>query len=357
MALGVWFGDETCAGTGAGTPANRYSSLASLGLGLTERNYAKSGAGYAVQGNTLAMQISQAAADKTLDASQTTCVFLMAGLNDPYASLAGEQAAVTAAIAQARRTFSKATIVVGCGPGCIPDASDDDAVDRQAHVLTAIALAGEGADAVTIPDMRSVCGSDQQLHASGINPNDEGHRLLADAIVTAVEEDRGEPLDAPVVVERVFSSAQADFFARQFQSEQRRNGERREANRPTGTELTNLTGKLDALTRVQGLQQVILEQQQDQLAEQQRMLKEQQDQFAAQQKQLKSVQDQQASMLSTLQSQQTQLGQMQSNLENSIRSYINANLVPTLNANFAKVDDRFDKLEARVGKLEQGTPA
>ena len=83
------------------------------------------------------------------------------------------------------------------------------------------------------------------------------------------------------------------------------------------------------------------------------MLKEQQDQFAAQQKQLKSVQDQQASMLSTLQSQQTQLGQMQSNLENSI----NTNLVPTLNANFAKVDDRFDKLEARVGKLEQGTPA
>ena len=342
MALALWFGDSTCAGAGATATANRYSTLSSKELGLEEHNYARNGAGYLVANNTLAAQLSSAASDKNVSAAQVSHVFLMAGLNDPYASLAGEQASVTAAIAQARRTFPKATIVVGCGPGCIPDVSDDDAVDRQAHVLTAIALAGEGADAVTIPDMRSICGSDAQLHASGINPNDEGPRLLADAIVTAVEEDVGEPLDAPVVVERVFSSAQADFFARQFQSEQRRNGERREANRPTGTELTNLTGKLDELTRAQGLQQVILEQQQDQL-------KQQQDQ-------LKQVQDQQASMLASLQSQQTQLSQMQSNLENSIRSYINTNLIPTLNANFGRVNERLSSLERRVSNLE-GTQA
>ena len=307
----VWCGDSVTQGTGASATAKRYSTLASGELNLTEHNYAKTNAGYLIDGNTISMQLDAANADAGYPHDQVGYVFLMAGLTDSYESLANMQQTVADTIAKAKRLFPVARIVVGVGPGCIPDATDAEAIARQGHVLTAITLAGTSADALVIHNMRAICGSDHDMHATGINPNDEGMRLLAQAVVTSVDADKGEPLDTPVT----------------------------------------------DLTQAQGLQQVILQQQQEQLAEQQRMLKEQQDQFAAQQKQLKSVQDQQASMLSTLQSQQTQLGQMQSNLENSIRSYINTNLVPTLNANFAKVDDRFDKLEARVGKLEQGTPA
>lgn len=354
----VWCGDSVTQGTGASATAKRYSTLASGELNLTEHNYAKTNAGYLIDGNTISMQLDAANADAGYPHDQVGYVFLMAGLTDSYESLANMQQTVADTIAKAKRLFPVARIVVGVGPGCIPDATDAEAIARQGHVLTAITLAGTSADALVIHNMRAICGSDHDMHATGINPNDEGMRLLAQAVVTSVDADKGEPLDTPVTdLTRVYSSPGADWASRQVNAQRKREASKKEANRPTGTELTQLTSKLDELTQAQGLQQVILQQQQEQLAEQQRMLKEQQDQFAAQQKQLKSVQDQQASMLSTLQSQQTQLGQMQSNLENSIRSYINTNLVPTLNANFAKVDDRFDKLEARVGKLEQGTPA
>ena len=354
----VWCGDSVTQGTGASATAKRYSTLASGELNLTEHNYAKTNAGYLIDGNTISMQLDAANADAGYPHDQVGYVFLMAGLTDSYESLANMQQTVADTIAKAKRLFPVARIVVGVGPGCIPDATDAEAIARQGHVLTAITLAGTSADALVIHNMRAICGSDHDMHATGINPNDEGMRLLAQAVVTSVDADKGEPLDTPVTdLTRVYSSPGADWASRQVNAQRKREASKKEANRPTGTELTQLTSKLDELTQAQGLQQVILQQQQEQLAEQQRMLKEQQDQFAAQQKQLKSVQDQQASMLSTLQSQQTQLGQMQSNLENSIRSYINTNLVPTLNANFAKVADRFDKLEARVGKLEQGTPA
>lgn len=340
----VWCGDSVTLGTGASTAAKRYSTLASGELNLTEHNYAKTDAGYLVDGNAISMQLDAAKADTGYAHGQVGYVFLMAGLTDSYQSLANMRQAVADTIAKAKRLFPTARIVVGVGPGCIPDAADAEGIAKQGHILTAITLAGTAADALVIHNMRAICGSDHDMHATGINPNDEGMRLLAQAVVTSVDADKGEPLDTPVTdLTRVYSSPGADWASRQVNAQRKREASKKEANRPTGTELTQLTSKLDELTQAQGLQQVILQQQQEQLAEQQ--------------KQLKSVQDQQASMLSTLQSQQTQLGQMQSNLENSIRSYINTNLVPTLNANFAKVDDRFDKLEARVGKLEQGTPA
>ena len=85
-----------------------------------------------------------------------------------------------------------------------------------------------------------------------------------------VREDQGEPLDTPVAnLKRKYTSGGNSWIAAQIQTRNRREAEKREANRPTGTELTQLTSKLDALTRAQGLQQVILRQQQDALAGQQ----------------------------------------------------------------------------------------
>lgn len=304
----VWCGDSVTQGTGASTTAKRYSTLASGELNLTEHNYAKTNAGYLIDGNTISMQLDAANADAGYPHDQVGYVFLMAGLTDSYESLANMQQTVADTIAKAKRLFPTARIVVGVGPGCIPDATDAEAIARQGHVLTAITLAGTSADALVIHNMRAICGSDPDMHATGINPNDEGMRLLAQAVVTSVDADKGEPLDTPVTdLTRVYSSPGADWASRQVNAQRKREASKKEANRPTGTELTQLTSKLDALTRAQGLQQVILQQQQEQLRQQQEMLDRQQQQLKQQQDALAGQQEQLRQQQASLQSQQKQL--------------------------------------------------
>lgn len=295
----VWCGDQTAAGEGASDTAHRYSTLASGALGLDERNHAVSGAGWMVEGNTLTSQLDIAASGSAGVA--VGYVFLMAGLLDSFSNVASMQQAVADTIAHAAALFPGARIVVGCGPGCIPAGTDDTTVSNQAHVLTAIRLAADHAGALCITDMRSICGNDPDLRADGITPNDAGHALLAQTIETAMREAQGEPLDTPVTdLKRKYISGGNSWTAGQIQRLNRREAEKREANRPTGTELTQLTSKLDALTRAQGLQQVILQQQQEQLRQQQEMLDRQQ-------QQLKQQQDALAGQQASLQSQQKQL--------------------------------------------------
>ena len=175
-------------------------------------------------------------------------------------------------------------------------------------MLTAIRLAADQTGALCIPDMRSICGNDPDLRADGITPNDTGHALLAQTIETAVREAQGEPLDTPVTdLKRKYISGGNSWTAGQIQRLNRREAEKREANRPTGTELTQLTSKLDALTRAQGLQQVILQQQQEQLRQQQEMLDRQQQQLKQQQDALAGQQEQLRQQQASLQSQQKQL--------------------------------------------------
>lgn len=349
----VWCGDEVTAGAGASDTAHRYSTLASTMLGLEERNQAKSGAGWMVDGNTLTGQLDAAAAGST--GVTVGYVFLMAGLLDSFANVAGMQQAVADTIAHAAALFPGARIVVGCGPGCIPAGTDDTTVEQQAHVLTAIRLAADQADAVCITDMRSICGNDPDLRADGITPNDTGHALLAQTIEQAVREDQGEPVDTPVTdLKRRYVSGLNDMFTRQVRTQRRREAEKREANRPTGTELTQLTSKLDALTRAQGLQQVILQQQQEQLRQQQEMLdrqqqqlKQQQDALASQQEQLKQQQEQlsgvvgqQGSTLASLQSLTARLDTIQNQT------------LQTIGVNLQTLFTRTDQLLERVQALE-----
>ena len=305
-SVAVWCGDETTAGAGASDAARRYSTLASTTLGLDERNQAKAGAGWMVDGNTLTGQLDIAASGSAGVA--VGYVFLMAGLLDSFSNVASMQQAVADTIAHAAALFPGARIVVGCGPGCIPAGTDDTTVEQQAHVLTAIRLAADQTGALCIPDMRSICGNDPDLRADGITPNDTGHALLAQTIETAVREDQGEPVDTPVTdLKRRYVSGLNDMLTRQVRTQRRREAEKREANRPTGTELTQLTSKLDALTRAQGLQQVILQQQQEQLRQQQEMLDRQQQQLKQQQDALAGQQEQLRQQQASLQSQQKQL--------------------------------------------------
>lgn len=305
-SVAVWCGDEVTAGAGASDLAHRYSTLASTMLGLEERNQAKAGAGWMVGGNTLTGQLDIAASGSA--GVTVGYVFLMAGLNDSFSNVAGMQQAVSDTITHAVELFPEARIVVGCGPGCIPAGTDDTTVEHQAHVLTAIRLAADQTGALCITDMRSICGNDPDLRADGITPNDTGHALLAQTIETAMREAQGEPLDTPVTdLKRKYISGGNSWTAGQIQRLNRREAEKREANRPTGTELTQLTSKLDALTRAQGLQQVILQQQQEQLRQQQEMLDRQQQQLKQQQDALAGQQEQLRQQQASLQSQQKQL--------------------------------------------------
>ena len=349
----VWCGDEVTSGAGASDTARRYSTLASTMLGLEERNLAEAGAGWMVDGNTLTGQLDAAAAGST--GVTVGYVFLMAGLLDSFSNVAGMQQAVADTIAHAAALFPGARIVVGCGPGCIPAGTDDTTVEQQAHVLTAIRLAADQAGALCIPDMRAICGTDPSLRADGITPNDTGHALLAQTIEAAVREDQGEPVDTPVTnLKRRYVSGLNDMFTRQVRTQRRREAEKREANRPTGTELTQLTSKLDALTRAQGLQQVILQQQQEQVRQQQEMLdrqqqqlKQQQDALASQQEQLKQQQEQlsgvvgqQGSTLASLQSLTARLDTIQNQT------------LQTIGVNLQTLFNRTDQLLERVQALE-----
>lgn len=335
----VWCGDEVTAGAGASDTAHRYSTLASSALGLEERNHAKAGAGWMVGGNTLTGQLDIAASGSA--GVTVGYVFLMAGLNDSFANVAGMQQAVADTITHAAALFPGTRIVVGCGPGCIPAGTDDTTVSNQAYVLTAIRLAADQAGAVCITDMRSICGNDPDLRADGITPNDTGHALLAQTIEQAVREDQGEPVDTPVTnFKRRYVSGLNDMFTRQVRTQRRREAEKREANRPTGTELTQLTSKLDALTRAQGLQQVILQQQQEQLRQQQEMLDRQQQQLKQQQEQLSGVVGQQGSTLASLQSLTARLDTIQNQT------------LQTIGVNLQTLFNRTDHLLDRVQALE-----
>ncbi|BAQ30512.1 SGNH/GDSL hydrolase family protein [Bifidobacterium scardovii] len=336
----VWCGDSVTLGTGSSTTTKRYSTLVSGELNLTEHNYAKTNAGYLIDGNTIGMQLDTAKTDTGYPHNQVGYVFLMTGLTDSYQSLANMQQAVSDTIGKARSIFTAARIVVGVGPGCIPDADDTEAIAKQGHILTAITLAAVAADALVIRNMRAICGSDPDMHATGINPNDEGMRLLAQAVVASVDADKGEPLDTPVTdLTRVYTSPGADWATRQVNAQRKREASKKEANRPTGTELTQLTSKLDELTQTQGLQQVIIEQQQAALAKQQAQLE-------AQQEQLKAAQDQLKSQQASLEAQQKQLGQIVDQLKGIVDDQgSTVSQLKTVTDNLAATDGRVDQIQ------------
>lgn len=282
----VWIGGPITAGGGASTPANRMSSIASRDLGLTEKNYA---AANATVSNGLVTRCYAARDDTSYDHNAVAYVIIAGGLEDPVSALPAVIYKARDAVNECRKAFPVARIIWAAGPGCITGATIE-ARNDQTTVINAITSTARRMDALTL-DLRSVCGVDRTLQSSGILPNDEGHARLAEAIVDAIRDDQGEPIDQPITPTRTYSSGLTDWASRQVEATRRREAEKREANRPTGTELGGVTQKLDELTQAQGVQQVLLEQQQDELEEHQNTLEVQQKAIKAAQDQLKIQQD------------------------------------------------------------------
>ena len=342
----LWLGDGTCAGGGASDAAHRYSTLTSKALGLVEANHAATGVGFATKPDIG----SQVDAASKLGLAGVEYVFLMAGITDSYDSLGSMRSATAAAVRAAAKAWPKARVVAGVAPGCLTGL-DDDKLGKMELVWTAIRLGAENAGALVCDGLWKVCGSDPALCSSGRLPNDDGHAALAESIEASVREDQGEPLDRPVEhLTRVVTSGGADWLSRSMLASRRREAEKREANRPTGTELSNITSKLEDVTKGQALMQAIQQQMLDQLKRQQKMLESQQDQLKQQQETLQRQQTALEAAQKQLGQQQDQLGQQQDEMKKTITNWSENTLRPWIEKEHQKIWDA-------VHKLQQGTNA
>lgn len=305
----VWVGGPVTNGGGASTGSKRMSSIASRDLGLSEKNYASANA---TVSNGLVTRCYAARDDTSYDHAQVAYVVLAGGLQDSVSALPAVIYKSRDAVNECKKAFPRARIIWAAGPGSLAGMNGTQLTDTTT-IVSAILGQARQAGALAV-NLRTVLGTDPSMQSSGILPNDAGHEALAQAIVEAIEDDRAEPVDAPITPTRTYTSGLSDWASRQVEATRRREAEKREANRPTGTELGGVTEKLDQLTQAQGVQQVLLEQQQEQLQKQQEELERHQQELENQQKQLKAAQDQLAQQQNQLASQQNAIKAAQDQL-------------------------------------------
>lgn len=306
----VWIGGPITAGGGAGSDADRMSTLASAQLGLTEKNYASVTAKVS---DGLVTRCYAARDDKSYDHAQVAYVVLAGGLEDPVSALSAVIYKSKDAVNECHKAFPNARIVWTASPGSL--AGMDDAKLADTSTVTAAILGQARATDSLAINLRTVLGVDTSLQATGILPNAAGHERLAEAIVDAIRDDQGQPIDTPITPTRSYSSGLTDWASRQVEATRKREAEKREANRPTGTELGGVTQKLDELTQAQGVQQVLLEQQQDELDAHQRELEQQQQKLQSQQNQLTKHQNELEAQQKSLKSAQDAIKDAQEQLK------------------------------------------
>ena len=367
----VWIGGPITAGGGAGSDADRMSTLVSAQLGLTEKNYASVTAKVS---DGLVTRCYAARDDTSYDHAQVAYVVLAGGLEDPVSALSAVISKSKDAVNECHKAFPNARIVWAASPGSLAGMNNEKLADT-VTVTAAILGQARATDCLAI-DMRKVLGTDTALQATGILPNAEGHERLAEVLIDAIRDDQGEPVDQPITPGRNYSSGLTDWASRQVEATRRREAEKREANRPTGTELGGVTRKLDELTQAQGVQQVLLEQQQDELDEHQQELEQQQQKLQNQQTQLTKHQSELEAQQKSLKSAQDAIKQAQEQLAkivgdqgdqvNTLKTLTESlqktdekidTIQRTLWENQQKLDNRIDKLDERVQKLENGTSA
>ncbi len=374
----VFVGGPITNGRQASTTGTRMTSLTATHLNATLHVYATDTATIANGTATLA---ETAKNDTTYSHNAVDHAIICGGLNDTIDNLATIITKTRTILDTIRQAYPNARIIVGACPGSIASMSDER-ISQNTTILNAILAEARNHGALAV-NLRQVCGTDTGMQASGIYPNDAGHEALANALTDAIEEDMGEPVDQPVTPSRVYTSALTDWASRQVDATRRREAEKREANRPTGTELGGVTEKLDQLTQAQGVQQVLLEQQQDALKRQQEQLKQQQEQLKRQQDELQKQQGRLDEQQKALKAAQDQLKRQQETLDKQQEALTGVvaeqggqvNTLKTLTENLQKTDKkidtiqhtlwenqqtldrRIDRLDERVQKLENGTSA
>lgn len=308
-SLIVWIGGPITAGGGAGSDADRMSTLVSAQLGLTEKNYASATAKVS---DGLVTRCYAARDDTSYDHAQVAYVVLAGGLEDPVSALSTVIYKAKDAVNECHKAFPNSRIVWAASPGSLAGMNNEKLADTST-VTAAILGQARATDSLAV-NLRTVLGVDTSLQATGILPNAAGHERLAEVLIDAIRDDQGQPIDQPITPGRNYSSGLTDWASRQVEATRRREAEKREANRPTGTELGGVTQKLDELTQAQGVQQVLLEQQQDELDEHQQELEQQQQKLQNQQTQLTKHQNELEAQQKSLKAAHDQLAKQQEQL-------------------------------------------
>lgn len=260
----VWVGDSTCYGYYAGSDSARYSTLTCTRMGWHETNVSVPGTGFVASNPVFSAQVTQAAS-RVKDAASVDYVFIMGGVNDGNGVIAPDQVTVGVvdAITAARKAFPRARVVVGVGPSAM--LADATKQEMRTRIFKAIRAAASGADLV-IADMERICGTDPALIVDHWHPNARGHALIADRILDALDLGGGADL---MVAYRRYAPGNDDPAAVMVRDQRRREREKREANRPTGTETDQTSRKLKKITAELKAQQQQLEAQQKSLEQQQ----------------------------------------------------------------------------------------
>lgn len=355
----VWVGDSTCYGYYASTLEGRYSSITSRTMGWDELNFSIPGSGYTVPGyRTFGQQLAESAS-QVPDSQSVSWVLIMGGVNDAGWNRDPDEVgkAVGAAVAQARSSYPQARVVVGVEPTVY----SKDANLQQARVAMAKAIqdaAGKVADLV-IPGMMDVCRDNASLRSDEWHPNSRGHQLIADYILRHLDGyDPGPIQDDGGTVRRRYAPGRADAAANEVREQIKREREKSEANRPTGTETGQTSAKLKAAVAQLKAQQQQLERQQRQMEKQQEQLKAQQDQIGsmlsqlkAQHDQLQQQHDQLTAIVGSQGSTVSQLQQITSSLAS--QEALLQRMQQDLYAQQTGLIQQYQQLDKRVQKLER----
>ncbi|MCI1211002.1 MAG: SGNH/GDSL hydrolase family protein [Bifidobacterium tibiigranuli] len=280
----LYFGDGNPAGAGVTDATKRWPQILSAALALTPHTYAVEGAGYTVQSKSVLAQLTVAAADANVPADSVGLVVLAAGYEDAKAKADVSSAASQVfAIANAiRKRYRNAKLAIMIGPqGLKPDGFEDSCEPFMKGLSAAARTVG--AD-VVIDAWDWLFGKPGDVQSDGVHPNEAGHALLsaqAQPLMPGV--DVPEPPDLTPVDPlgiRKYAPGRADYSMDALRMERKRNKEKAQANNSTGTETSQTTIKLNALTKLLQAQQELttgltarLAQSQQQLQVQQRELK------------------------------------------------------------------------------------
>lgn len=323
----IIIGDEIAAGEDAPTGSG-YCQHTANRLGYAIRQYTQTNASFA---NMVVTLTNNAVSGTSSIASQVKQVVIAAGIHDTLSTLSTAQSKTKTAITTAKSAWPNARIMVAIGAGSAVGMSNT-AMDQQSTCLSAIRMTAreQGADVVML---RAVCGKDTTMQSSGVKPDQLGHEMLAQELYEAICEARGSwPDEDTGTVKHQYKSGLTDYFSTQVAATRKREEEKREANRPTGTEIAGVTEKLDELTQTQGVQQYLLEQQQNTLEQVQakqgdeikrvdavvKTQGEEQAKLKTVQDQLKKAQDQLATVVGNQGDQVTSLQSVTATLNNAV---------------------------------------
>lgn len=183
----IFVGDSYSAGTGASEPGRRWTSIVATERGWEERNEALGGTGYlvtaTVEGCGLEFCPNYREVLQQMNTTAPDVLFIAGGQND-FAAWREDRQAVTDAVWQTyreARTLFPDTRIVAVGPSVIGDVSEE-VIGLDAEVQAAAAEVGAEYISLISPDVLSPAMD----VGDGGHVNDEGHRAIADRVMTLV---------------------------------------------------------------------------------------------------------------------------------------------------------------------------